>query len=1000
MVLVYIMKLLNTFLPTPVRYSDYKPAIKVGALLELIRKTYPQLKFTDEFIQREELDEMYLWMNKKIDVGTEDKAAASFSDGAGIAIGNSAVINLANNAADAYAYNKLQYSELTNSALGQMNNYFIEDILTGIDVLQVTYVDVLLDKRSYTGKVDIAVEAVLVKKGAQIGEYHSLWKEAKKDVGTDNANTEYVSFNLSPTVNVYNRAAWDDRQIGDEVTFIVTLTSSTQLAGDVDLTVRLHYPPFSIICGGSPYVCGPSLFSVLTSTKFDVFATGYRDYSQLVPDMKVIDFLTGIFKLLNLTTYVDGDGNVIVEPLDEYYEAGSKIDLSRSVDMTSLEVSKALFYKDVTLKYLKSDDILSKNARSRSGNVNFPDTVFQLKDNKESDTVNATLSEGKNFKLEIPFSCIMYERLYTSIGSDLVSDNTFKFPNTITDMQVGHSLNDKIEKQDIKNLLFYAKQVNTSRSFIEASPEINSIIDMAGYLNTSTSIYEHGNTAGMYGNKVNGRDLILVEDPTVGTATASLAYAMTPLKDSEGTSIGANNKNHYWIPSNIMASRFRRNGFFMNKDAKYQGLQFGNKNDDEFEYYVYADYDSTDPNEVLINNLRTDIWINGMYDTFYSIYLKELYSERARIYKLNANLPSDILSTYSLKDTFIVNNREFTINKANINLMTGESKLELLTDIPDANNGALINNGSLEFVSYSGTTVTFKLTSIQLWNGEFPDTVKIYSGDYNSNVIYTITGLDASDYTDIGNGLYSLDSIITSAWINSATTLDPQTAFATLISANGAVSNNSNTISFINLADAPIPLASISLFSVGVTTLTFTLGGTDYSGSGIQTAELRYTNSAGPLITQFSYDGSPLNFELGGLSSGISFTVALQVTDGAGKESLWVTASGTTTGDAVPPEKPVLGGFASTIVTLNASNLVDDVEVVKWNVYRSVNSTTNYVLYAVVPHSTGTTGTYADTGVGGGNKYNYIIRSEDAAGNLSPSSNSISFIVGVEPPPE
>jgi hypothetical protein len=472
---------------------------------------------------------------------------------------------------------------------------------------------------------------------------------------------------------------------------------------------------------------------------------------------------------------------------------------------------------------------------------------------------------------------------------------------------------------------------------------------------------------------------------------------MIPLKDAQGDSIGATDINKYWIPSNIMASRFRRNGFFMNKDAKFQGLQFGNKNDDEFEYYVYDDTNPT----VLKNNLRTDIWVNGMYDTFYSKYLKELYNERARIYKVDANLPSDVLSTYSLKDTFIVNNREFTINKANINLMTGESKLELLTDIPEDNNASIINSGAFEFVNYSGTTVTFKLTSIQLWNGEFPDTVKVYSGDFNNNTVYTITGLVEGDYTDIGGGLYSLDSIITSTWTNGASLADTQTAYATLISANGAVSNNSNTVIFTNIVAPPIPVADISFNSATPTSLTFTLVGTDFSGAGIQSAELRFDSGAGSIIALFPYDGSSLNYEVTGLLPSTLYTVALQVKDGAAQDSLWDTASGTTTGDSIPPEKPVLGGYGTgTSVVLNASNLVDNIGVTDWHIYRSTNSTTNYALLDSVVHTTGTTGTYTDVEVIAGNKYFYYIVSEDAATNLSPSSNSITFTIPSLPPPE
>ena len=53
--------------------------------------------------------------------------------------------------------------------------------------------------------------------------------------------------------------------------------------------------------------------SVVTGGSFDFII------SQQIPDMGVIDFLTGLFKMFNLTAFVESDGTIYVDTLDEFY---------------------------------------------------------------------------------------------------------------------------------------------------------------------------------------------------------------------------------------------------------------------------------------------------------------------------------------------------------------------------------------------------------------------------------------------------------------------------------------------------------------------------------------------------------------------------------------------------------------------------------------------------------------------------------------------------------
>ena len=72
------------------------------------------------------------------------------------------------------------------------------------------------------------------------------------------------------------------------------------------------------------------------STGSDVFDTGSYvapaafefNITSQIPDIKVIDFLTGLFKMFNLVAYLDNSGIVVVKTLDNFYTGGNNYDIS------------------------------------------------------------------------------------------------------------------------------------------------------------------------------------------------------------------------------------------------------------------------------------------------------------------------------------------------------------------------------------------------------------------------------------------------------------------------------------------------------------------------------------------------------------------------------------------------------------------------------------------------------------------------------------------------
>ena len=155
---------------------------------------------------------------------------------------------------------------------------------------------------------------------------------------------------------------------------------------------------------------------------------------QQIPEIKVIDFLTGIFKMFNLTAYVERNTNIIkVLTLEDFYDGGNTYDISKYVDVDKSSVNVALPYKEIVFKYKDTETILAKQHTQISGQEWAKEDF-----NDEDDSLS-----GSVYKVELPFSHLKYERLI-----DLNNNN-------YTTVQYGYFVDDNRDSYFGSPLLFY-----------------------------------------------------------------------------------------------------------------------------------------------------------------------------------------------------------------------------------------------------------------------------------------------------------------------------------------------------------------------------------------------------------------------------------------------------------------------------------------------------------------------------------------------------------------
>ena len=163
--------------------------------------------------------------------------------------------------------------------------------------------------------------------------------------------------------------------------------------------------------------------------------------SQQIPEMKTIDFLTGIFKTFNLTAYVDKlNGNIIVKTLDDFYSDGGVYDITKYVDNSKGSVNIALPFREINFEHEDTKTFLASKHNQLFGKVW----------GKES-YVGGEKLDGGIYNIKTPFSQLKYEHLVNiATGSN-------------TDVQVGYFVDDNQESYFGKPLIFYPiRQTNAT----------------------------------------------------------------------------------------------------------------------------------------------------------------------------------------------------------------------------------------------------------------------------------------------------------------------------------------------------------------------------------------------------------------------------------------------------------------------------------------------------------------------------------------------------------
>lgn len=386
-----------------VKWNELKYAIRVNKIIEAIEADF-DLEFSSDFFKNtsvEQFDHLFLWLHRKSgaveDLSGSTSTFETIIDGwtpitvSGSAFGKSATFTLTE-------------STLTSdvATFGTTGSGSTEQ---GLGIFKVVL------QTTDTDEYDIA----LLRDGVNV--FNKTGHTGNITISGDPADT-----------NNFTYAAG---------TYEVVITSTSQISfSNIYWDCRFYLAKtVDVILDSSNAATGA--YNTNLSFTFNI--------NKQIPDMKILDFLTGLFKLFNLTAYVV-NGVIQVKPLNDFYLNPTTYDITEFVDVNSSKVDVALPFKEVRFKFKDTKTFLA-NKFSELNNRTWGETFY----NEGQD-----LAE-KEYKIEAPFGHLLYERL------------TDQDTGSLTNIQWGYSVDSNQSPYLGSPLLFYPVIIfSTPISFIDA----------------------------------------------------------------------------------------------------------------------------------------------------------------------------------------------------------------------------------------------------------------------------------------------------------------------------------------------------------------------------------------------------------------------------------------------------------------------------------------------------------------------------------------------------
>ena len=386
-----------------VNWNQFKYAIRVQTIIDAIESDF-NIQFSNDFFNdatNQEFNNLFLWLHrKKGSVDTPSLGGFTWS----------------------------QVTDLDNSSNGGTLNYFPASTTNGV-------LTIVPDENTISWSIKLAIDPVepLIPFSVRITRQGTgdIWQY-------DNLTGTQVYSVFQDFTNANNTQAG---------TYVISIGSSQVISFDPNgilWRLDIEEREGSNTLTGDQELSNAAIWETTPDLEFNII--------EQIPKMKIIDFLTGLFQMFNLTAYVD-NGIIVVKTLDSYYAAASElINIDQYLDTSTSKVDVALPFKEVNFSYKGLGTFLAKQFEQ----------IWNSGWGSESYTLSNEIYDApsESYSIQLPFEHLLYERLRNVTG------------NSATDIQYGYFVDDNFEPYFGEPLLFYPiRQTSaTNLSFRNTNP--------------------------------------------------------------------------------------------------------------------------------------------------------------------------------------------------------------------------------------------------------------------------------------------------------------------------------------------------------------------------------------------------------------------------------------------------------------------------------------------------------------------------------------------------
>jgi hypothetical protein len=343
-----------------IAYTELCPALRVSKIFDLIESKYG-VTFTGTFLNDKRFTDLFLWYKNANGINRT---------------GQSSQIDITS---VNYVSGDFNLSSSVNITNNSITTNYISGLSTGVHTIKL---DILSVSNGSVYYIDTYQNGNLI--------------------GT----TQCTGTGVRTIVNSVNTSG-----LNTTYTFFIRTTAT------MTLTHELTYEVLGV--SGNTQV-----YAILTTTNAATNVLLYLNLSANAPKMKVIDFFSGILKTFNLVCVGTGLNQYELAPLDTWYGQGRILDISKHVEIDSIDVQRMPLYKKIGFDFQPSESVLNKQF-SQTYNREYGNILYQYD------------YDGGEYVTQLPFENLLQQKF------------------TGTDLQVGYCLNNEFAPYVPKPILLY-----------------------------------------------------------------------------------------------------------------------------------------------------------------------------------------------------------------------------------------------------------------------------------------------------------------------------------------------------------------------------------------------------------------------------------------------------------------------------------------------------------------------------------------------------------------